>query len=71
MVDKRLFTGENKLHCILNNDTGLWSFKMEHGFLPGGLDKTFTTYTKAVNYVRDYYDKRNVEIVKTENGSTA
>lgn len=63
-VDNRLFTGQNKLHCTLDPQTGLWSLKMEQGFLPGGLDKSFTSYSKAVSFVREYYNKRNVEIVK-------
>lgn len=64
-VDKRLFSGENKLHCIYEEETGLWYFKMDHGFLPGGLTQRFTTYGKALAFAREYYARRNIEIKQT------
>lgn len=62
MVDKRLFTGDNKLHAILNPETSLWSLRFEKGLLPGGLDQRFTSFSKALVAVREYYAKRNIEV---------
>lgn len=64
MVDKRLFSGENKLHVILDPQEGLWSVKFEKGLTPGHLDQKFTTFRKAVDTIVQYYRKRNIEIDK-------
>jgi len=64
MVDNRLFSGDNKLHAILDSETGLWSLKFEKGLMPGALDAKFTKFSKVVEKVKEYYDKRNVEIDK-------
>jgi hypothetical protein len=62
MVDKRLFDGKNRLHCISDEQTGLWSLKFEHGLIPGSLDQQFTSFGKALTKVKEYYDRRNVEV---------
>jgi len=62
MVDKRLFDGKNQLHCILDPETSLWSFKLEQGLVPGALEQRFTTFGKALAYAKEYYAKRNVSV---------
>lgn len=62
MVDSRLFTGENRLHAILNEQNSMWSLKYDSGILPLPFRQYFTSFGKAERQVRDYYAKRNVEI---------
>jgi hypothetical protein len=64
--DKRLFTGENKLHAVYNNTFGLWEMKYDSGALPGGLDGKFTDFDKLLEHVRMYFGKRNIEIVEVK-----
>jgi len=64
--DKRLFTGENNLHAIFNNTFGLWELKYDSGSLPGGLDGKFTDLDILLQHVRQYFGKRNVEIVEVK-----
>lgn len=63
LTDNRLFTGDNKLHVVREEDTGFWYFKMDKGGLPPHLDeRRFTGYSAALKYTKDYYKTRNVEI---------
>ena len=64
LPDARLFTGENKLHAIMNPCNGLWSMQYERGVLPGNLTGQFTTFEKLLTHARSYYGRRNVEIVE-------
>ena len=61
-VDKRIFSGENNLHGILKTDTGLWEFWYEKGSLPGALECKFTTFAGLLDYAKEYFAKRNVEV---------
>lgn len=63
-IDKRLFTGDNKLHVIQDEDSCLWYFKYDSGILPGGLQQKFTSSSKALTYAKEYYDKRDVDIAE-------
>lgn len=62
-IDKDLFTGSNKLHAILDPQTMLWHLKYERGVIPQELQQRFTHYDKLMNFVRNYFSKRNIEIV--------
>jgi hypothetical protein len=64
MVDKQLFTGGNTLHAILDRQTMLWGLTYENGVLPQALQQRFTGLTPLYKTVKDYYDKRNVDIVE-------
>jgi len=67
MVDNRLFSGENKLHGIWDNVRGNWYLKYEIGGLPEGLrDNRFTTFSELLNYTKEYFRKRNIEVVSVE-----
>jgi hypothetical protein len=61
-IDNRLFKNENNLHAI-QQETGLWVLKIEHGSLPPMLEnQQWTNFTGVVRAVSEYYDKRNIEI---------
>ena len=61
-TDRRLFTGENKLHAQLNHTTGMWRLNYDSGSLPGGLQMLFTTFPELHDHVRTYFSKRNIEV---------
>lgn len=61
-VDHRLFKGENSLHAV-RQETGLWRLRIEHGSLPPSLaDSQWTKFNDLLTAVREYFDKRNIEI---------
>lgn len=64
LVDKRLFTGENRLHAIRNEaSTWLWYFKYDHGQVPEFLkDRKYTKFELAKEDAEKYFLSRNVRI---------
>jgi len=63
LIDRRLFTGENKLHAVQNNETTLWTFKYEKGQLPPILqNSSFTSFKSLLKFATDYFIRRNIEI---------
>lgn len=60
-MDKRLFTGDNKLHVLFENGQ-LWRLKFEHGDVPPPLRQKFTSFSIALKTAREYYAKRNVQV---------
>ncbi len=63
LVDTRLFTGENKLHASID-ETSLWSVSYEQGSIPEVLRKKFTTLNRLIDYMDDYFKKRNIKITE-------
>lgn len=66
VVDNGLFTGKNKLHAV-RDDMSLWGLKYEHGELPQSLKQSFTTWQKMYDFVKAYYERRNIEIAEVIN----
>lgn len=65
LTDRRLFSGENKVHAIMDTQSCLWTIKYEMGAPPPILqEQTFTSFRKLLAFCRDYYGKRNIEIVE-------
>src|SRR5258708_264056 len=64
MTDKRLFTGENKLHAIRDEHSNwLWYFTYEHGQVPEYLrDRKYTKIELAQADAEKYFRDRNVKI---------
>ena len=65
-VDKRLFSGENKLHAVFDNQKGFWFMRYDQGAIPGALDMQFVELSKLMDFVRNYFAKRNIEIVEVQ-----
>lgn len=61
--DNRLFTGDNKVHLVKEEQTGLWCFKLDSGGLPETLKQKFTTFKAISDFARVYYKRRGL-IVK-------
>lgn len=66
LVDPRLFTGENKLHAVMNPRNTLWGLKYEMGALPPPLQKTWTNFTALKKDVDGYFSSRNLEIIEVQ-----
>jgi hypothetical protein len=65
-VDPRLFNGDNKLHIIYNNTTGMWGMRYDVGIPPEPLRQKFTMFGDAVETARLYFAKRDVEIERID-----
>lgn len=62
LVDKRLVTGENKLHAVMDKQTTLWHFYYEHGILPPQLVGFWTSFFRLKKHADEYFNKRNIYI---------
>lgn len=71
VLDHRLFKGENNLHAIVGPFDNLWRLKSEKGLLPEPLKQTFTTFTRLEQHCREYFAKRNLEIIEVKDDYTS
>lgn len=62
LVDPRIFTGDNKLHAVMDPTNCLWILKYEYGGLPNALKHTFTNFPTLLTHVTRYLESRNIEI---------
>lgn len=63
MVDNRLFTGDNKLHAVMDPEYGHWYLKFDMGTIPPQLQQRWTNFTKLYEFTKGYYLTRDIEIV--------
>jgi hypothetical protein len=63
-TDSRLFTGENQLHAVYNEMTGMWSLRYEQGAVPGALKERWTMFEDLLATVKRYFSSRNVEVTR-------
>lgn len=62
LVDKRLFTGDNKLHAVMDPEYGHWYVKFDMGVVPPQLQQRWTNFAKLYHFVQEYYLTRDIEI---------
>lgn len=62
MADPRLFTGENKLHAVMDDQTCMWSLKYEMGAVPPVLQCKYTSFKALLKHCEEYFSKRNMRI---------
>lgn len=62
MVDNRLFTGENKLHAVMDPQNCQWSLRYDSGILPGTLAGKWTSFSKLQEFVTSYFYRRNINV---------
>jgi hypothetical protein len=67
LIDKKLFTGENKLKAEMDPQTTLWVMSYENGVVPAALKQRFTSFSKLRAFAESYFKKRNVEITEILN----
>lgn len=65
-ADPRLFSGENKLHAVMDQQTCLWRLKYDMGIVPESLKGTFTGFNALKKFAIEYYAKRNIEITEVK-----
>lgn len=63
-TDPRLFTGDNKLHAIMDQQTTLWHLKYEMGDVPQPLKCQFTSFKMLKQHADEYFATRNIEVVQ-------
>src|SRR6267154_264664 len=63
-ADPRLFSGENKLHAVMDQQTCLWRLKYDMGIVPESLKVSFTSFKALRQYAEAYYGKRNIDIIE-------
>lgn len=65
--DKRIFTGEQKLHLKMDPQSCLWYFQWEqNGIIPGGLKGRFTGFKAGIKHAEEYFKRRNVRITQVK-----
>lgn len=64
LIDNRLFTGGNRLHAIMDPQTTFWRVQYDAGLPPSPLRQQFTSFSRLLSFVEDYYKKRNIKITK-------
>src|SRR5215469_16623162 len=63
-VDPRLFTGENRLHAVMDPEYGHWYLRYEAGFLPSSLQQRWTSFPRLLTFTSEYFKRRNIEIIE-------
>jgi hypothetical protein len=64
LVDRRLFSGENKLHAKLDKHHHLWYLQMDAGLLAEPLKQKWTSFQKLLEFVTGYFDRRNIDVTE-------
>jgi hypothetical protein len=65
IVDSSLFTGSNQLHAKRDPQFSFWKLNYSNGGnLPEPLQQTFTSFSKLVAFITEYYKRRNVTITE-------
>lgn len=62
LVDRSLFTGDNKLHAVMDISTCLWHCRYEKGVVPPVLQQRFTSFKRLYDFAKAYFKKRNINI---------
>lgn len=64
LLDPKILTGKNPLHCFMDVDTGLWKFRYEYGVIPPALRERFTSFKAAKEYADQFFATRNIKIIE-------
>lgn len=62
LVDNRVLSGENSVRVVRDHQTCLWSIRYDQGIMPRPLQGQFTTFQKALEHARGYFERRNMRI---------
>lgn len=63
LVDNRLWKGGNRVRAVKDSTNNLWFVKYDAGAPPPVLQQKFTSFDRLMQTVKDYFNKRNIEIV--------
>lgn len=64
LVDPKILEGTNKLRCVRDDSTCMWSFKYDHGLVPSELRGKYTSFNDAKKHADIYLSTRNLKIAK-------
>lgn len=64
LMDPKAFTGENKLHAVMDLSTALWYMKYERGIVPPQLKNKFTDFNTLKKHAENYFKTRNIKIAE-------
>lgn len=63
MLDPTLFKeGGNRLHCVMDPETCMWTFKYEKGMLPPALKGNWTGFKAIRKHAEEYFHHRNIKV---------
>lgn len=63
IIDPTLFKeGGNRLHCVMEPETCLWTFKYEAGMIPPMLKGHWTGFRAAKKHAEEYFYTRNIRV---------
>lgn len=62
LLDPRVYKGGNKLSAVMNPQTTMWTFKLEHGLVPLPLRNRYTDYKSLYRHAEDYFSTKNIKI---------
>lgn len=63
LLDPRILTNKNPLHCFMDRDTGLWKFRYEDGVIPPALRMKFTSFKIAREAAERHFFTRGIRII--------
>lgn len=67
IIDPTLFKeGGNRLHCVMNPESCLWTFKYEKGMIPPALKGTWTGFKFAKKHAEEYFQGRNIKVSEVQ-----
>lgn len=61
-IDPKIFSGENKLHAIMDEESTHWFLKYDNGGLPEPLKQRFTSFKTLLQHVEGYFRTRNLKV---------
>lgn len=69
LIDTRIFTGENKIIAERDPMTSFWTVRYEQGALPQAFRGSWTSFTRLMDYLKSYFEKRNIEVKEIIDGT--
>ena len=64
LLDPRIFTGEQNVYAVKDDQTNLWYIRYDRGIMPEPLQERFTSFEKCLRHAQQYFKKRNVQVDK-------
>ena len=64
LIDQRIFTGESKLHAVMDPQSCLWYMRYDSGILPPPLRQRFTSFGRLLDFAKGYFQRRDIKIVE-------
>lgn len=61
-IDNRLFSGQNRLHALKDQESSFWKLRYDSGLLAEPLKQSWTSFGKLYSFVSEYFKRRGVEI---------